>query len=223
MPPCPRVPSSGVSPSLHSPCSCPITVSPTLGTRAQPTGALAPGRGVPSPLAAPCPPGGLWDGEGPCSPLSAPPCPPEPAQVQSGAADLSGGGPAAPLLHRLLSPLGPPDSPDPPEGGQPPTAGCLPMPAPLNCSPPPQYLLGSAPAARGWHNPSGPPSPGGWMRGLGLPPGTQDSPGGRGLPKGMGTPRIWGHRAGGGAGPSGTKHRDLRGEHNPHSPLPPSP
>lgn len=175
---------------------------------------------------APCPPWGLWEGEGPYSPPSAPPCPPEPAQVQSGAADLSGGGPAAPLLHGLLPPLGPPDSPEPPEGGQPPApaARCQPMPAPLNCSPP-QYLLGSALAAGGWRNPLGPPSPRGWMRGLGLPPGTQDSPGGRGLPKGMGAPRTWGHKAGGGAGPSGTRHRDPRGECTPQSLplLPPDP
>lgn len=88
------------------------------------------------------------------------------------------------------------------------------MPAPLNCSPPPVFIR-FCPGCGGLVQPPRTPSPGGWMRGLGLPPGTRGSPGGRGLPKDMGTPRTRGHRAGGGAGPSGTMHRDPGGSTAP--------
>uniref|UniRef100_A0A674H5M2 Cell division protein kinase 5 n=22 Tax=Neognathae TaxID=8825 RepID=A0A674H5M2_TAEGU len=86
----------------------------------------------------------------------------EPAQVQPGAADLGGGGPAAPLLHRLLPPLGPPRgaAPAPQPGASPLTAA-------------PQYLLGPALAAGGWHTPGA----GGSPRGHGTHRGPGDSHG----------------------------------------------
>lgn len=56
--------------------------------------------------------GGLWSGG--CVSLSAPPAPPEPAEVQPGAADLCRGGPAAPLLHGLLPTIGTPQHWAPP-------------------------------------------------------------------------------------------------------------
>lgn len=66
---------------------------------------------VPSPLAAPCLSGGCGVGVAVAPPpRPQPPLlpPPEPAEVQPGAADIGGGGSPAPLLHRLLPALGTP-------------------------------------------------------------------------------------------------------------------
>uniref|UniRef100_A0A8C5J311 Cell division protein kinase 5 n=1 Tax=Junco hyemalis TaxID=40217 RepID=A0A8C5J311_JUNHY len=134
--PCPLCPSLSLFPPVPvppSPCVplplCPLPLCPCLCPSAPvppcPCAALPPCARACHPCPPPRSPLPAWGAvgwEASCQPLS-PPCPPEPAQVQSGAAHLGGGGPAAPLLHRLLPPLGPPEAPDP-------LRGCQPVPAP---------------------------------------------------------------------------------------------
>uniref|UniRef100_A0A8C3CF58 Cell division protein kinase 5 n=1 Tax=Cairina moschata TaxID=8855 RepID=A0A8C3CF58_CAIMO len=77
----------------------------------------------------PCGDGGA--APGPPQPHPPPPPPAEPAEVQPGAADIGGGGPAAPLLHGLLPALGLAPSRAEPRGGEQGTSSPRPPPSPL--------------------------------------------------------------------------------------------